>query len=529
MKIKTILVSMLAVAALAGCNTENGDKRTKPEDADVAYLSIKIDTHEQTRSSGEDPGFGESALNTLYLLTFNDAGKVMAVPGTSVYYVRISPASATPEPVKIAAASTKLLAVANPGTDLEKIITNTSSSGSFTTINQAINGVAVGEVKDATKGFGMINSGNDEGLTSGGKITDPLIDISDKIQTIAAAGGEQAAIDAAKEAENQVEVKIERFASKISFKLKGDDNNNIVVSPAGAKFTFGNWTIDAVNTAYYPFAEKTIINVAHTPSPGFYNSNFYTQDPNFTGTVGDGIANASVNALTRAPELVAPYTWLAAPLETHCLENTMAAAEQTFGNTTRVVVKGTYYPAGYTGTTGDWFHFANKNYLSFADLQEAYDKAATGSDLKSACDDMYAKIAKYAQDNSIDDLEGTSFATLTVGDLAKIDNGGEVLKEGKKDIIRWYKDGLCYYYYEIRHNNETTVEMDFAKYGVVRNNWYSLTLGTVGGPGTPWYPDIDNPGPGDPDPETPIDQAAGYLGITVTVGPWILWENEIGI
>ena len=49
------------------------------------------------------------------------------------------------------------------------------------------------------------------------------------------------------------------------------------------------------------------------------------------------------------------------------------------------------------------------------------------------------------------------------------------------------------------------------------------------GPGTPWFPDIDNPGPGDPDPDDPIDTSTGYLGITVEVAPWIIWENEIDI
>ena len=71
--------------------------------------------------------------------------------------------------------------------------------------------------------------------------------------------------------------------------------------------------------------------------------------------------------------------------------------------------------------------------------------------------------------------------------------------------------------------------MALGKYGVVRNNWYKLTLGLVKGPGTPWFPDIDNPGPGDPDPDDPIDTSTGYLGITVEVAPWIIWENEIDI
>ena len=118
---------------------------------------------------------------------------------------------------------------------------------------------------------------------------------------------------------------------------------------------------------------------------------------------------------------------------------------------------------------------------------------------------------------------------MEVSDLAQIKNGGEVLKDGKNPIIRWYQGGLCYYYYEIRHDNDTDEHMAFGKYGVVRNNWYKLTLGSVKGAGTPWFPDVDKPGPGDPDPGDPIDTSTGYLGITVDVAQWIVWENEIDI
>jgi hypothetical protein len=71
--------------------------------------------------------------------------------------------------------------------------------------------------------------------------------------------------------------------------------------------------------------------------------------------------------------------------------------------------------------------------------------------------------------------------------------------------------------------------MEFGKYGVVRNNWYNLTLNSVSGPGTPWYPDIVNPGDGDPDPYDPIDEGEGYLGITVSAQPWIIWETGMSI
>ncbi|MCD8164797.1 MAG: fimbria major subunit, partial [Bacteroides sp.] len=136
----------------------------------------------------------------------------------------------------------------------------------------------------------------------------------------------------------------------------------------------------------------------------------------------------------------------------------------------------------------------------------------------------------YITTNSIPGFNATDFASLTTGDLALIpDNlGGEITKDGKNAVVRWYQGGLNYYYYEIRHYDTTSL-MAFGKYGVVRNNWYSLTLGSVSGSGTPWYPDINNPGPGDPDPTDPIDEGEGFLGIKVEVAPWIIWSRIIGI
>jgi hypothetical protein len=64
--------------------------------------------------------------------------------------------------------------------------------------------------------------------------------------------------------------------------------------------------------------------------------------------------------------------------------------------------------------------------------------------------------------------------------------------------------------------------MAYTKYGVVRNNWYNLTLNKVSGPGTPWYPELPDPGPGDPKPGDPLDDQAAYLGVSISVNPWVL-------
>lgn len=522
MRLRTIFLPVFAVAALAGC-TDSGESPAEPVPAngDAAYLSVRIETRKTTRSSGESPGEDESDLQKLCFIAFNDRETVVKAPGTTAYFTEVSPVTATSEVFKVSSGTVKLLAIANPGPKLEAVLRDMNGTTTYATFNKAVTVAGMTEIADDTRdidrGFAMINSGDETDRDAGDVIADPLIDVSDNVVTISKDMDAEAAKEAA--GDNPAEIKIERLASKVALTLADE----ITVRPEGADFTFGHWTLDALNTAFYPFAEKTLLEVSHTAG-GSYVRNFYTRDPNFSGTVGEGIDNATVDADTFDPVLVEPYDWMIADSLTYCIENTMDAGEQRFGNATRVVIRATYYPKDYSG---DWFNFAGQNFADLAALQLACSKAGSDSNLAAACKRMFDKIAAYAAAHNIR-LEGSDFASLKEADLAAVSNGGEVLKEGREDIIRWYQDGLCYYYYEIVHDNETQVEQDFGKYGVVRNNWYALTLGSVDGPGTPWYPDIDEPGPGDPDPEDPID-GSGYLGITVEVAPWIVWETGIGL
>lgn len=533
MKLKTIFMSALAIAMLTNCNDDDGGYNGNGViDADVAYLSIQIETQKRTRSSGENPGENESDIKSLYLVTFDKDGKVTGIPGTGNYFIEITPPATSPEAVKISAASTGLLVVVNPGELLRARIGDIGAGSYFSAVNAAINETAEDEVtddtEDITKGFAMINSGSEEGLGAGDKMTSLLIDITDKMIKPEEGETEDDAKDKAEDEDNRVEVKIERFASKLELAVK----TNLDVKPSGSTFKFGNWTLDVVNTSFFPCAEKTILEVDHSAPDPFYDNNFYTHDPNFTGTVGEGLAFAKIDPDNFAPIPLEPYGWqepsiTGTPAIVYCLENTMDAPEQKFGNATRIVVKGTYYPKEHVTKAGDWFFFAGEIYQDLAGLKAAYTKFGAESNLGKACDKMYASIKAYSDRKGLD--PGANFMALDEEFLKDLPNGGEMIKDKKEDVIRWYQNGLNYYYYEVRHDNETVKEMDFGKYGVVRNNWYSLTLGSVDGAGTPWYPDPNNPGPGDPDPEDPIDESAGYLGITVMTAPWIIWENEIGI
>ena len=524
MKTKTIFASLLAMATLISCNNENEDPAGGggQADMDVAYLSVKIQAESLTRASDEDAGeAAESDLKSLYLLTFDKDGVITAVPGGG-YYTEITQTTSPIAAQKVSGSATDLLVIANPGAILKGVITGgISSTTTFATINNAL-ADATHEELTGTNGFTMINSGDESGKNAGSTIDDPLIDISSSIKKPADYSGSDPDGDAKAAAEAaRVTVKIERLASKVQFKLATS------VDAGNATFTFSAWTLDGVNSTFYPWAKKTILTVAH--NTGFYTNNFYTIDPNYTNSTG--IKKATVDA-NYDPVLVPPYAWETdgtSGKAMFCIENTMDAPQQLFGNATRLVFKGTYYPKNFTNGT-DWYHFAGTDYETLGALQTAYAAAPTSSNLRSACDDFYTKIK--TEDPTIG-TSTTKFSELTQTMLDNISNGGEIVKNGYQDgdqVIRWYQKGLCYWYYELRHDNSPTAgEMAFGKYGVVRNNWYRLTLNKVSGPGTPWFPDIDNPGPGDPDPTDPIDASTGYLGITVESAPWIVWDTDFGV
>ena len=152
LKIKSILVSLLAVAALASCSNENLEENPEVEGGagyDVAYVSISLTNPKVpgSRASGEQPALpAESAINELYVITF-DAGKVVTKDEKATKYATVLGSSSfgtnsgvtTPNtPVKVDPNTKYLLVIANPGYQLKDRLDNLSAGATYTTINGMI-------------------------------------------------------------------------------------------------------------------------------------------------------------------------------------------------------------------------------------------------------------------------------------------------------------------------------------------------------------------------------------------------------
>lgn len=566
LKIKSILVSLLAVVALASCSNENLEENPEVEGGagyDVAYVSISLTNPKVpgSRASGEHTALEkESKINELYLITF-DAGKVVTMDEKATKYATVLGSSSfdtddasgvtTPNtPVKVNPNTKYLLVVANPGYQLKSRLDAIAADATYATINAMVtvpenntkpnNAYLVEEVVHS-KGCAMINVGFYDDVNS--KWEDEcLLDVSDKIVLVSDYKSEAQAQNAAKS--NPATLEIERLAAKLEVMIGSplavgpfEDGTNASLG----QFDFGNWTIDYYNSLFYPFAKKTTTASSHTT--GFYKSNFYTVDPNFTTAGGTeyltGIVKNTLDATTREPKV----EWVTESTDAskkykYCIENTMAEGYQKFGAATRLVLKGQYAPwkSGEFTLGNDWYRLPNGtnsvNFKSFADLLTAYTEAKdkeTNSEamnsqeklLVSACELFYSQIKSELTTN-----DPGSFVSLTqaILDANNIQNGGELCKE--EGCIYWYPKSLNYYYYEIRHDNAANSYMEYGKYGVVRNNYYTLTLTKVNGNGTPWYL---GGGPEDPDEEEDIDKKGAYLHFEIKVAPWIYWTTNFEI
>ena len=567
LKIKSILVSLLAVAALASCSKENDES---PEvdggkDSDVAYVSISMTNPKTTgtRASSEQPSLpAESLINELYVITFNsskavtkdaDATEYATVLGAGTFGTN-SGVTTPNTPIKVGTDTQYLLVIANPGTVLKNRLDNIAVGATYATINAMItvptqtgkpsNAYLVEEVVHSN-GCAMINAGffdDSDGDPANHAWKDEcLLDVSDKIVLAKDYKTETQALNAAKS--NPATLEIERLAAKLEVMIGGSlevGPFEDVTNASLGQFDFGNWTIDYYNSLMFPFAKKTTTESSHT-SPGFYKSNFYTVDPNFTTAGGSeyltGLVKNVLDATTREPkvEWVSKST-VAGENCRYCIENTMDEGFQKFGAATRLVLKGKYapWPVGEFTLGDDWYRLPNGtnsvNFKSFADLLAAYTPAKAKADadrtaqeklLVSACELFYAQIQPALTTNDPGDFASLSQAIL---DANNIQNGGELTKE--EGCIYWYPKSLNYYYYEIRHDNAANDHMEYGKYGVVRNNYYTLTLTKVNGNGTPWYP---GGGPEDPDEEEDIDKLGAYLHFEIKVAPWIYWTTNFEI
>lgn len=409
--------------------------------------------------------------------------------------------------------------------------------------------------KDNTKGFYMANAP----VYKNGEPT-TLVNI-DKVY----ATKQKAETNAA------TTIHVERGLAKVTvasadftktFKPSGTKYNN-----DGVKITA--WNLDVTNNSTFPIHKTTGLNSPFTtiwsastdpaPSTGRFvdaaNSAFkrvhWGVDPNYSTDLDE---TARKNAFT----ILAPNAKIngTAKEPQYCLENTFDIKHMLQGQTTRVVFKAKYTPKDFAD---------NETFYKIGNNTDLWNEVNLKKQIKTvALNVMGITDSEEQKKYDVDLTKGTNISGKAGQHLIKADNitytdeaaSSEVKENVVKKIneklntineklglsdaagISTYLNGEAYYIARIKHfgddltpwnegdetygdDDETQNKKYLGRYGVLRNNWYELTVNSVSGPGTPDVPTIK--------PDVPDDESYKYISVSVKILSWAKRSQKVDL
>lgn len=354
-------------------------------------------------------------------------------------------------------------------------------------------------------------------------------------------------------------VYVERGLAKVSLassSVKHVDIKN--GNYAGDKVDIEGWTLDVTNTKTYPvhvteglWADiwKTTVTSDATASMDRFHDTKLTEfprvywglDPNYSTDLATVEACNSEFKMASKDDF---KTGEEAKKAQYCLENTFDINHMVQGQTTRVLFSAKYTPDGFTA--GETFYkMGNSSQLWNATKVEAQIKAKAMEVLRET-DETKVTVTLAAPANNLTEA-GVHFVAaanvthvggpaLTTDDVDKINAKLGFKKATPKDAavgLSTYESGVSYYVARVKHFNELTPWVPgndtyagnnanwLGRYGVLRNNWYELSVSSVSGPG---YPDVPKVNPTDPD-----DVNDQYINVEVKILDWAKRSQSIGL
>ena len=362
------------------------------------------------------------------------------------------------------------------------------------------------------------------------------------------------------EAENSTAttVYVERGLAKVS--LASTSSEHVDISGGnydGDKVDITGWTLDVTNKKTFPVHVtdelwKDIWKTAVTPAATnnakmdrFHDTKltefprvYWGADPNYkTNFASVADCEGEFTMATKANF----KTGEDAKKAQYCLENTFDIDHMVQGQTTRVLFSATYTPNGFNA--GDTFYkMGNSSQLWNATKVEAQIKAKamevlnetdankvevilTGTDLAKAGIHLITKANVKHGTAEISDADITAINTKL----------GFKAASGTDPMVglSTFESGVSYYVARVKHFNELTPwnagdktydsnnANRLGRYGVLRNNWYELSVNSVSGPG---YPDVPKVKPTDPDDEN--DQ---YINVSVKILSWAKRTQKVDL
>lgn len=369
------------------------------------------------------------------------------------------------------------------------------------------------------------------------------------------------------ESSKATSIHVERGLAKVTL---ASSKFPATLTPTGTKYNKDKvditaWNLDVTNKSTFPIHKTAGLTTNFTtiwsntpPTTGasvtrfvdgsnpVFKRVYWGVDPNYSDDLKTVLAckgafnildaNATINGAADEPQ--------------YCLENTFDINHMKQGQTTRVVFKAIYTPNGFN--KGDTFYKIGNS----TDLWKKVD-------LEAQITAKAAEVLKVAETEIKVDLEANNLneagTRLLTVDNVKIKDSSEagshaVSQDNINDInaklglkaatetepivgIATYKSGESYYIARIKHfgaltpwaegqdtygkNNDENNTKYLGRYGVLRNNWYELTVGSVSGLGTPDVPTIK--------PDVPDDENYRYISVSVKILSWAKRSDTVDL
>lgn len=326
---------------------------------------------------------------------------------------------------------------------------------------------------------------------------------------------------------------------------------------------FNNWALDITNKKTYAVHNidglSTDFHDIWTTSR-FIGTNsrvYWGKDPNYNlaelntaDEANDTKRKGEFNFITATSEINKDFTNTTKTNPVYCLENTFNLTNMYQGQTTRVIFKARYTPKDDAGNPlaeqdGTFYTIGNMTtILKEVDLKKAVNAAATS--VLPGCTVDYANLKKEGSHViTLTDVKDSSDKVLEANKTYGTKKGAEIVKEindrlglkaGRPEEmvgINTYFKGVTYYIARVKHFGDALTQWDsgesygdnnkqyLGRYGMLRNNWYELTVGNVYGPGYPGVPPVD--------PTLPDDENEKYLSVSVKILSWAKRSQKVDL
>lgn len=326
------------------------------------------------------------------------------------------------------------------------------------------------------------------------------------------------------------------------------------------------WNLDVTNKSTFPIHKTAGLKNANfstiwTPSTAAVSTGAsvarFVDEANPFKRVHWGIDPNYDTDLSKVSDCEGKFTILpanatidgAADKPQYCLENTFDINHMKQGQTTRVVFKAKYKPKGF-GDDETFYKIGNNTDLWSKTTLEEQIKAKAQEVLGKESETNKIGVDLKAADNNIEGKAGTKILTE-----ANVQHNGANVKSKEIEAINeklglkaatekepivgiaTYKSGESYYIARIKHfgvltpwnEGDATYGVDnddnntkyLGRYGVLRNNWYELTVNSVSGPGTPDVPTIK--------PDVPDDESYKYISVSVKILSWAKRSQSVDL